>query len=63
MANRRGPVMSWSGALAGLGVAAAALIATVGKKPVSNSWFILSLVAAAAATVIFVFAGLPDLFS
>ena len=55
--------MSWSGALAGLGVAAAALIATVGKKPVSNSWFILSLVAAAAATVIFVFAGLPDLFS
>lgn len=63
MASRRGPVIGWSGTLAGLGIGAATLIATVGKKPLSNPWFIVSVVVAIVATAIFLFAGLPDLFS
>ena len=55
--------MAWSGTLAGLGIAAATLIATVGKQPVSNPGFVLSLVVAAVASVIFVMTGLPDLFT
>jgi hypothetical protein len=61
MASPRGPIMAWTGTLAGLGIAAATLIATVGKKPISNLWFIVSLVVAALAALMFVFAGLPDL--
>jgi hypothetical protein len=61
MAQRRGLVVGWSGTLAGLGVAGATLIATVGKKPVSNPWFIAFVVVAAIGFILFVLAGLPDL--
>ncbi len=40
----------------------AGLIATVGKKPVSNPVFIGCVVIASAAFVILLLAGLPDLF-
>jgi outer membrane protein assembly factor BamB len=60
MADRRGPVGVWSGTLAGLGYAAATLIATVGEKPFSNAWFIFSLIEAIVATGIFFIIGLPD---
>jgi len=55
--------MAWSGTLAGLGIAVAALIAAVGKQPISDPGFILSLVVAAVAAVIFVVTGLPDFFA
>src|SRR5258708_26831824 len=63
MTSRRGPVVAGSGTMAGLGIAAATLIETVGKKRVSNPWFIAGVVVAVVSTAIFVFAGLPDLFS
>jgi hypothetical protein len=55
--------MAWSGTLAGLGVAAATLIATVGKQPAADPWFMGFLVVATLAGVIFVGAGLPDVYT
>jgi hypothetical protein len=54
MVNRRTEIMTSSGTLAGLGYAAAALIATVGKQPLSNPWFILSAVVGVVCTVGFI---------
>ncbi len=61
MAQRRGPVIAWSGSVAGVALAAATLIATVGKKPLSDPWFIALAAVAAAASLILLAAGLPDL--
>jgi hypothetical protein len=58
MAKRRTEVAGFTGVLAGLAIGAATLIATVGKQPVSNPWFIFFVVVAAASGVVFVAAGL-----
>lgn len=63
MADVRGPVTAWSGTLAGLGVAASTVITTVGKQPTSDPWFILFVVVAVIAALIFVVTGLPDVFT
>jgi len=61
MAKRRTETMTFTGVLAGLGIAAATLVATVGKQPLSNPWFILFTVVAAASGLVFVLAGLAPL--
>jgi len=61
MANRRTEIMAFTGTLATLGLAAAALIAAVGKQPVSSPWFILSTVVGVASAVAFAAAGLSAL--
>ena len=61
MAKRRNEILAFTGSLAGLGFAAATLIATVGKQPLSNPWFILSTVVGVASAVTFAAAGLSAL--
>lgn len=61
MAERRTEIMAFTGTLAGIGIAVAALVATSGNKPVSNPWFILGVVVGVASTTIFVFAGVSAL--
>ena len=61
MAKGRNEILAFTGPLAGLGFAAATLIATVGKQPVSNPWFILSTVVGVAGAVTFAAAGLSAL--
>ncbi|MGD0555416.1 MAG: hypothetical protein ABSA93_10605 [Streptosporangiaceae bacterium] len=61
MTQRRGPVIAWSGSVAGIAFAAAALIAVLQKQPFADPilWPVIGLgVAAAVLTVI---AGVPDL--
>lgn len=60
-ARLRAPVVAFCSAVTALGVAAATLIATVGKTPTSSPWFILSLAVAAAAAFFLVSAGFPDM--
>jgi hypothetical protein len=57
----RGSAATFCGVLATIGWAAVAALITLSKYPVSNPWFILSLIVAVAATVLFVLAGGPDL--
>jgi hypothetical protein len=61
MAERRTEIATFTGVLAGLGIGAAALIATVGKQPVSNPLFIFFVVVAAASGVVFVATGLAPI--
>jgi hypothetical protein len=57
----RGSAANFCGVLAGIGWAAVAALAAVSKQPMSNPWFILSLIVAVAATVFYLLAGAPDL--
>lgn len=61
MAKSRTEITTFTGVLSGLGIAAATLIATVGKQPLSNPWFILFTVVAAASGLVFILAGLAPL--
>ncbi len=58
MATRRAEIMTVTGTLAGLGFAAASLITTLGKQPVSNQWFVLSVASAIICTLAFIAAAL-----
>jgi hypothetical protein len=61
MAERRTEIMTFTGTLAGIGIAAASLIAAVSKSPLSDPWFILSVVVAAFGAGAFVMAGFSAL--
>lgn len=62
MAERRSEIMTFTGTLAGIGIAAASLIAFVSKSPlVSDTFFILSIAVTVFSATVFIMAGFSAL--
>jgi hypothetical protein len=63
MADRRGAVVAWSGAVCGVCIGGASLIAALEKAPSSNPWFGPIIGLAVVSFLILIVSGVPDLYA